>query len=522
MRCNIRRAFTFAVILFGTTLVILSLPRNNVIDDGPEVFTKRAPTKDFSNSFSSIKENKAHVVGQQQLPIQPEPPSLQEAENEDDLFDFPSLSNKIVLNKLYPILKGVDLKQLARTECESNTTLGAYWKSKHMDVQTEDSWEHFYSDIGSCSVYNDEELIDNLLYDLNKMPLKSVHIMDGGTQVKLIFTFMNDKQAVFKPMRFGRDYESDPNHFYFSDFERHNAEIATYHLDKVLGFRRAVPTVGRIVNITSDLFEKAEKKLKKTFFWSPVKNHCFVSRCDYYCDTTHAICGAPDLKEGSVQVFLPDETHVPRRHNKSPYRRTYSKKNQLADWQTDMNYCTDKVKTKRQYAHGRRLLDLVDLHILDYLIGNQDRHHYESFNVFEDIPSYAIHLDNGRAFGRTNFDDDDIMLPLRQCCVIRPSTLNTLIDFYKTPKSLVRALHRSLGKDPVAPILHKKHYPAIERRLHKVMSYIVECLQHNPFTSVVIPEYDNPNYMETEEDENSLQQQVPDADKKSPKDANTK
>ncbi|EYC37563.1 hypothetical protein Y032_0780g2297 [Ancylostoma ceylanicum] len=29
--------------------------------------------------------------------------------------------------------------------------------------------------------------------------------------------------------------------------------------------------------------------------------------------------------------------------------------------------------------------------------GNQDRHHYESFAVFENLPSYAIHLDNGRA-----------------------------------------------------------------------------------------------------------------------------
>ncbi|CAL2051595.1 unnamed protein product [Caenorhabditis brenneri] len=514
MRCNIKRLFTLAIGVFAATLVIISFSNvkyEREWKQGPQSNEARLPVgralPDAPPSFP---------VGQNSLPHQPLPPSLGEKDPKDP-YDFLFPSNKVTLRKLFDLTKDVDFELLKKSECKTNTTLSKYWEnSQQRYVPEDDNWERFYSNIGSCSVYSDDQLIDNLLHDLNTSPIKHVHIMDGGTQVKFVFTFKNDKQAVFKPMRFGRDYESDPNHFYFSDFERHHAEIATFHLDRVLGFRRAIPTVGRVLNMTTELFEKAEKKLKKTFFFSPAKNFCFVSRCDYYCDTTHAICGLPDMKEGSVQVFLPDESAVPRKHNRSPYRRTYSKKNQVAEWQSSMNYCTDKVKSKRHYAHGRRLLDLVDIHILDYLIGNQDRHHFESFNVFTDLPSYAIHLDHGRAFGRSDIDDDDIILPLRQCCIIRPSTFQTLLNFYGTPRSLTKALHESMSKDPAHPILAYKHYPAMERRLSKIMSYILECIESRGVAEVLTPEYNNPDVSDAEQadEEQSEEHQDKKDDKK--------
>lgn len=38
---------------------------------------------------------------------------------------------------------------------------------------------------------------------------------------------------------------------------------------RILGFRRAVPTIGRVMNMTKELKANAEKRLLKTFFVSP-------------------------------------------------------------------------------------------------------------------------------------------------------------------------------------------------------------------------------------------------------------
>ncbi|KAK9717828.1 Golgi casein kinase, C-terminal, Fam20 [Popillia japonica] len=272
---------------------------------------------------------------------------------------------------------------------------------------------------------------------------------------------------------FPREQQTLPNHFYFTDYERHNAEIASFHLDRLLGFRRAMPVTGRLLNMTTELYQKADGELLKTFFISPSDNLCFHGKCTYYCDTSHAICGNPDSLEGSFAAFLPPRELSVRKVWRHPWRRSYHKRKK-AQWETQSNYCA-LVREIPPYDEGRRLYDIMDMSVFDFLTGNMDRHHYETFRIFGN-DTFPIHLDHGRGFGKAFHDEVSILAPILQCCMLRQSTLETLLKFHNGPVKLSAALRKSMAKDPVAPILWEPHLEALDRRVEIILRAMRDCL----------------------------------------------
>jgi len=217
----------------------------------------------------------------------------------------------------------------------------------------------------------------------------------------------------------------------------------------------------------------AEGKLLQTFFISPTGNLCFHGKCSYYCDTGHAICGQPDLLEGSFAAMLPSKEMAPRKTWRNPWRRSYHKRRK-ATWEVDEDYC-ETVKDVQPYNRGRRLLDVIDLSVFDFLMGNMDRHHYETLRAFENN-SFPIHLDHGRGFGRASHDEISILAPLYQCCMMRQSTLSTLLAYHSGPESLSTAMRDSLKQDPIHPILTEPHLLALDRRVAIILQLVRQCL----------------------------------------------
>lgn len=335
--------------------------------------------------------------------------------------------------------------------------------------------ERFQLQISQHELYGKEDIyVNKLLQEMVTQPIIHVVQKTGGTQLKLIIDYPRGLQALFKPMRFPREQQTLPNHFYFTDFERHNAEIAAFHLDRLLGFRRAMPVTGRRLNMTTELYQKAEGELLKTFFVSPSDNLCFHGKCTYYCDTSHAICGNPDMLEGSFAAFLPSKEFAPRKVWRHPWRRSYHKRRK-AQWETEANYCS-VVREIPPYDQGRRLYDLMDMAVFDFLTGNMDRHHYETFKLFGN-DTFPLHLDHGRGFGKPFHDELSILAPVLQCCMIRQSTLESLLKFHNGPVKLSAALRKSLDDDPLAPILWEPHLEALDRRVQIILRGIRDCVQ---------------------------------------------
>ncbi|XP_012669912.2 extracellular serine/threonine protein kinase FAM20C [Clupea harengus] len=396
---------------------------------------------------------------------------------------LPSLTDEDTLFNVNTDIR-FDPKAAENQEWHTQGKDGEYTQNGELSADAYPNWLRFHIGINRYELYSRyNPVIEAMLKDLVTQRITSVAMKSGGTQLKLIMTFQNYGQALFKPMKQTREQETPPDFFYFSDFERHNAEIAAYHLDRILDFRRVPPVAGRLVNMTKEIRDVTrDKKLWRTFFISPANNVCFYGECSYYCSTEHALCGKPDQIEGSLAAFLPDLALAKRKTWRNPWRRSYHKRKK-AEWEVDPDYC-EEVKQTPPYDSGTRLLDIMDMTIFDFLMGNMDRHHYETFEKFGN-ETFIIHLDNGRGFGKHSHDEVSILVPLSQCCRVKKSTHLRLQLLAKEELKLSTLMEESLQQDRLVPILIRPHLEAMDRRLRLVLQVLSDCVEKEGYASVV-------------------------------------
>ncbi|RWS31781.1 glycosaminoglycan xylosylkinase-like protein [Leptotrombidium deliense] len=315
---------------------------------------------------------------------------------------------------------------------------------------------------------------------LSSSLITKADVTQKGTQLKLLLHLSGGQLVFFKPKRYEIDHivRGPP----YAGLDRHNGEIAAFQLSRLLGMRYAPVATGRRLHIENEIKPVATERLLRTFLKSNESNvacrkklnasvfsNCFYGQC-YYCSPQKCVC--PDYNgylEGSIILLLPERLVLHQYRN--PWQRTY-KHNVVATWEQDPYFCFNTAMNNLEMEP--RILDLIDISVFDYLIGNADRHHYEVFKEFKD--SAVLLFDNGKSFGNAYWDEFTILAPLYQCCVIRKSTYERLLLFASTRKGLSGALYDLLSTYEQNPILSDANFDAINRRLQTVISLVNVCI----------------------------------------------
>ena len=348
------------------------------------------------------------------------------------------------------------------------------------DINPWDIWAEMPNDKAITSMSDLQ--INIILNAMTKSKIINADVGIKGTQLKahLELDGAIPQEVVFKPKRYERSkiLSKTP----YEGYDRHNGEIAAFHLDRVLGFYKAPPVVGRIINLRSEILPVAKKSLFKTFWRDQSGNVCFYGKC-MYCKKKESACGNGEVMEASLTLWLPHKIKLEKMRH--PWQRTY-RDNVKARWERDQSYCESVVK-KPPYDKGPRLLDLMDAAIFDFLIGNADRHHYEFIRNEE--TSMVVNLDNGKSFGNPHHDELSILAPITQCCMLRRSTYIRISSFapdLENNLSLSHILDEKLKTDPIYPVLTKDHLDALDRRLETIFTKLKGCFDKKGRQNVLL------------------------------------
>ncbi|XP_045495390.1 glycosaminoglycan xylosylkinase homolog [Colias croceus] len=317
-------------------------------------------------------------------------------------------------------------------------------------------WDETDKWISNQSLFPHENGVGGkILHALQSSQIALVDNALKGTQLKLLLLIEGKQKVYFKPKRYNLDHVIKGN--IYAGFDRHNSEVFAYYLAMVLNFKWIAPSVIRYIHLDKDIVPVATSGLRRTMVKNDNGALCIYGKC-FYCKVNETVC--PDSKgqvEGAAILFLDKTFKV----YKSPWRRSYSSKKM--EWETDNDFCT-KV---RGTLSTKRLLNLIDVAIFDFLIQNGDRHRYEVYK------EQIILLDNGKGLGNPLVDELDILAPLYQCCIMASSTWQHLeIISGGSLTETVKILSSFQGHK----LATEEHFRAVERRLLKIYATVQYCI----------------------------------------------
>jgi len=298
--------------------------------------------------------------------------------------------------------------------------------------------------------------LGNLMYAMKYATIIKADVDTRGTQLKLILNLMGDQQVVFKPKWYHKEKIIEGP--VYAGKDRYGSEIVAFYLSVLLKKPLTPMSVERILSVKRDILPVATRRLLNTTFERNNKT-CIYGKC-FYCKREDPICETETNGLTGAVIFNIKKSFS---NYRSPWQRTY-KKGKRAPWEENPNYC-NVVKEK---LTKKRLFDLIDTSIFDFLMQNGDRHHYET------LDDTVVWIDNGKGLGNPYMQHLDILAPLYQCCMLREKMWKSLLSL--AGGHLTKLLKYMPN---IQNILTDAHMKAMEERLLLIFATVEFCKHKN-------------------------------------------
>ncbi|XP_018331863.1 glycosaminoglycan xylosylkinase homolog [Agrilus planipennis] len=318
---------------------------------------------------------------------------------------------------------------------------------------TEPLWNIARSWVSKTQLYNMSSIyLGDVIYALKSNKILKADIDSRGTQLKLFLTLEGNQGAIFKPKWYNK--EKIIHGPVYSGKDRYNSEIVAFYLSGILQKPLVPPCSIRKISLQKDIRPVATARLKDTIIFVN-ETTCVYGIC-YYCNEKEPACEENGLLTGAIILNINTTFNI----YKSPWRRTYRNRKK-APWEENEHHYCQAVQNK---LPEKRILDLIEVAIFDFLIQNGDRHRYET------LQDTILLVDNGKGLGNPFKDHIDILAPLYQCCRLRKSMWTTLQNLSGG------RIKEYLQQMPyVYELITHHHLDAIERRLLIVYATIQYC-----------------------------------------------
>jgi len=251
----------------------------------------------------------------------------------------------------------------------------------------------------------------------------------GGASVSMRVRFADGKKAAMKPEQNG--HPTDPR-----------AEIAAYHIDRLLGFGRTAAVAGR------------------RFALADVR--------------------AALVTSGADQAFLARvDTSLVARDGQIAAAMIAWHTAALVEEESDPAWISPLGTSEPVPADAlSRLAEWSDLVVFDFLVDNPDR--YSGGNVLRlDKGGPLVFLDQGAAFGQNRLRAKlTTRARLDKVCRFRKDTLAALRRVGSgapAPDKLGAALKASLARDPLAPVLDAAQLAGVDDRVALLATHTRSC-----------------------------------------------